>query len=315
MIMGRAQEIISRILETAGFKVEEENEVINLSAFREDAYVVVLCSDDEAEITGFNHTKYRAQLDSGTEECTKILITENTTARHDRCLTWGLDELSEVAGLAAKAWMLGEYLELDLRDDVEHVQAEPCHVHPTEEEPEMGPELPHLALTVSSERALRIAGIKGTVRCRMIPHWHYSFVSTGEKTCNRHVISFESEGQGVLSALNGQKEELEVKCLETGPVPGDAEVFSPKVSGEKVREMIMDEVIRSLTQGVRIRKTEGDTITSEDRIISPDPSDISTDVELFYVPVWQVRGRKIVEINAATGEILSEPMDDGVEMM
>jgi hypothetical protein len=35
----------------------------------------------------------------------------------------------------------------------------------------------------------------------------------------------------------------------------------------------------------------------------------------MYVPVWQVRGKKIVEINAFTGEILSQPMDEGVEIL
>jgi hypothetical protein len=34
-----------------------------------------------------------------------------------------------------------------------------------------------------------------------------------------------------------------------------------------------------------------------------------------YVPVWQIRGKKIVEVNATNGEILSVPMDEGVEIL
>ena len=34
-----------------------------------------------------------------------------------------------------------------------------------------------------------------------------------------------------------------------------------------------------------------------------------------FVPVWQIRGRSIVEINAFSGETLSSPMDEGVEIL
>ena len=42
---------------------------------------------------------------------------------------------------------------------------------------------------------------------------------------------------------------------------------------------------------------------------------INLEIQQIYVPIWQIRGKKIVEINGFTGEILSEPMDEGVEIL
>ena len=50
-------------------------------------------------------------------------------------------------------------------------------------------------------------------------------------------------------------------------------------------------------------------------MLRPDKKNISIDIDLVHFPVWQVRGKKIVEVNAYTGDILSEPMDEGVEIL
>jgi hypothetical protein len=60
---------------------------------------------------------------------------------------------------------------------------------------------------------------------------------------------------------------------------------------------------------------KGDAIFYEEKVIKPDRKNIQLDIMQVYVPVWQVKGKKIVEVNAFTGEILSEPMDEGVEIL
>lgn len=50
-------------------------------------------------------------------------------------------------------------------------------------------------------------------------------------------------------------------------------------------------------------------------MVKPDKRNIDIELDEVYVPVWQIRGKKIVEINAYTGEILSVPMDEGVEIL
>jgi hypothetical protein len=75
------------------------------------------------------------------------------------------------------------------------------------------------------------------------------------------------------------------------------------------------DLIDQLTRTVRIKQVKGDAIFYEEKVIRPDRKNIQLDIRQMYVPVWQVRGKKIVEINAFTGEILSQPMDEGVEIL
>ena len=77
---------------------------------------------------------------------------------------------------------------------------------------------------------------------------------------------------------------------------------------------IVNELIDRLTQKVRIKQEKGDAIFYEEKILKPDKKNITIDAKQVYIPVWQIRGKKIVEVNAFTGELLSEPMDEGVEV-
>lgn len=70
-----------------------------------------------------------------------------------------------------------------------------------------------------------------------------------------------------------------------------------------------------LTQRVRIKQVKGDAIFYEEKVIKPDRKNITIDIREVFIPVWQIRGKKIVEINANTGEVLSVPMDEGVEIL
>ncbi len=79
--------------------------------------------------------------------------------------------------------------------------------------------------------------------------------------------------------------------------------------------MIITSIISSLAKRVRIKTESGDAIFSEEKTFKPSREQIERTIWLLYVPVWQVRGRHIVEVNATTGEILSEPMDEGVELL
>jgi len=58
----------------------------------------------------------------------------------------------------------------------------------------------------------------------------------------------------------------------------------------------------------------GDAISYEEKVLKPDRGGININVRQVYIPIWQVRGKKIVEVNAFSGEVLSSPMDEGVEI-
>ena len=83
----------------------------------------------------------------------------------------------------------------------------------------------------------------------------------------------------------------------------------------EAEEKITGHLIRAMTRRVQIRQVRGDAIFYEEKNLAPDPSSITLDLRELYIPVWQIKGRKIIEINAYTGERLLEPLDDGVEII
>ena len=60
---------------------------------------------------------------------------------------------------------------------------------------------------------------------------------------------------------------------------------------------------------------KGDAIFYEEKVIRPEKKNIQLDIAQVFVPVWQIKGKKIVEVNATTGDILAVPMDEGVEIL
>lgn len=67
---------------------------------------------------------------------------------------------------------------------------------------------------------------------------------------------------------------------------------------------------------MRFNNTTGQTIIYEQRCIKPRPEDIELQMELVYVPIWEVKGkRNSLEINACTAQILEEPMDEDAEFL
>jgi len=119
---------------------------------------------------------------------------------------------------------------------------------------------------------------------------------------------------GVINAINGIKLDLDGTKVEDSEIPANAEVSDAHITKEEASERMVTELIERLTQKVRIKQEKGDAIFYEEKTLKPDRKNITVDTKQVYIPVWQIRGKKIVEVNAFTGELLSEPMDEGVEV-
>lgn len=321
-IWEKARNVLKRILEAASYNVGEVNDPQIFSAIKDDAALLVLCSDDPEMIAMFDSMNYHLHAGGNNIACRKLLFTLDPTVQTEDCIRWGADEFVLNAGRAALAEVLGQTLILDLSRSVQ----EPEQVNwltpaiaagmAEEEEEEMGPELPHLPLQVSEKRACGIAGLHGSAKCRFIPYWSYTYVSTGEREVKDRLVSFEAEGAGAINAINSLKMKLDPDTIKYGAIPFDSTIMSARLVQEDVEEQIVREVIDRLTQRVRFRYEKGDAIFYEEKTIKPDRNNIRVDLKMIYVPVWQVRGgSRIVEVNGFTGEILSIPMDEGVELL
>lgn len=312
----KARNAIKTILEAAGYEFDTLKDPYDLAS-RDNDFVMVLCSDDEDEIADFANGNFR--LMSGGEEITyrKLLFSLDPGARAEGCTVWGRDEFVRLYGEAALARILSRPFSLAAG---EGRGATPSVPSPAErgtggrEEVASGVIIPHLPIRVKKDAAVQIAKMQGTVALKFMPFWFYSYRSSGEQVYKEHRVPFDAEGDGGLNAINGLKFEVDAKSLVEDAVPAGAEVVSPRITQEEAREKIASEVAESLTQRIRIKQVSGDAISYEEKVLKPDKRNIEVTVRQVYIPIWQVRGKKIVEVNAFSGEVLSSPMDEGVEI-
>jgi hypothetical protein len=304
---------VKAILETAGFEVQAVDAPVDFSAMREGEALLVLCSNTQSEIEEFDKTQFSLRMGDEELDCKKLLFTLDEAARVEHCIRWGPTEFVRYAGEAALARVLDRTLSLSFAAAREERAATGAPERPPEVS--SGISIPHLPIKVNKQAAEQIAGIQGNVSLRFMPHWFYRYQSSGEQVYKDHRVPFDSQGFGAINAINGLTVTAEGQDVTDTEIPGGAEVVKANISQEDAAERIAKELIDQLTQKVRIKQVKGDAIFYEEKVIKPDRKNIEIDIRQMYVPIWQVRGKKIVEVNAYTGEVLSQPMDEGVEIL
>jgi hypothetical protein len=312
----KAKSAMRLILEAARFDVEEVDDPLDLSAVREGVCLLVLCSNEKDIISQFDKTNYSLMIDEHEMNCKKLLFSIDKDIATENCIQWGVDEFVRYTGEAVLADILNRELALDLtpskgkRPQIS-TTAGPATAVPSEPS---GISIPHFPVKLTEQAAIRAAGVQGTAKLRFMPYYLFHYTSTGEQVYKDRRIPFDADGWSALNAINGIKIELDGKLIEETDIPGGAEVCNPHIKKDEASERMVNELIERLTQKVRIKQEKGDAIFYEEKILKPDRKNITVDTQQVYIPVWQIRGKKIVEVNAFTGELLSEPMDEGVEV-
>jgi hypothetical protein len=311
----KAKNAMRLILEAARFDVEEVDEPLDLSAVREGVCLLVLCSNEKAMISQFDKTNYSLMIDDNEMNCKKLLFSIDKDISTENCIQWGVEEFVRYTGEAVLADILSRELALDLNQSKSRRPSASPSVAPALAPPEpSGISIPHFPVKLTEQAAIRAAGVQGAAKLRFIPYYLFHYTSTGEQVYKDRRIPFDADGWSALNAINGIKIDLDNKQVEDTEIPGSAEVCNPHIKKEEAAERMVNELIDRLTQKVRIKQEKGDAIFYEEKILKPDKKNITIDAKQVYIPVWQIRGKKIVEVNAFTGELLSEPMDEGVEV-
>ena len=310
----KAKNAMRLILEAARFDVEEVDDPLDLSAVRDGLCILVLCSNDKAMISQFDKTNYSLMIDDHEMNCKKLLFSVEKDVVTDNCIQWGVDEFVRYTGEAVLADILSRELALDLTPAKPKRTAGVLPAGAAAAAEPSGITIPHFPVKVSEQAAIRSSGIQGTAKLRFMPYYLIHYTSTGEQVYKDRRIPFDADGWSALNAINGIKIDLDGKQVEETEIPGGAEVLSPHIKKEEAADRMTSELIDRLTQKVRIKQEKGDAIFYEEKILKPDKKNITIETKQVYIPVWQIRGKKIVEVNAFTGELLSEPMDEGVEV-
>jgi hypothetical protein len=313
----KAKNAMRLILEAARFEVEEVDEPLDLSAVRDSTCLLVLCSNDSDLIGQFDRTNYNLMIDDHEMSCKKLLFSIDKEIVTENCIQWGVDEFVRFTGEAVLADILDRELALDLtpsKGKKSPVTAASAVQEVSLKEESSGITIPHYPVKITEQAAMRTAGVQGAAKLRFIPYYLFHYTSSGEQIYKDRRIPFDADGWGAINAINGIKIDLDDKLVEETEIPGGAEVSDPHIRKDEATERIVNELIDRLTQKVRIKQEKGDAIFYEEKTLKPEKKNISVDTRQVYIPIWQIRGKKIVEVNAFTGELLSEPMDEGVEI-
>ncbi|OPY37013.1 MAG: hypothetical protein A4E35_01473 [Methanoregula sp. PtaU1.Bin051] len=313
----KARNAMRLILEAARFEVDEVDQPLDLSAVRDDTCLLVLCSNDKNVISQFDKTNYSLMVNDHEMTCKKLLFTFEKDLSTENCVQWGIDEFVRYAGEAVLADILSRELALDLsgtRAKKAAVIAAGAGAAVAAPPQGSGITLPHFPIKITEQAAIKTAGIQGSAKLRFMPYFLFHYKSTGEQVYKDRRIPFDADGWGAINAINGIKLELDGKAVVEDEIPAGAEVADPHIAKEEASDRITNELIERLTQKVRIKQEKGDAIFYEEKILKPEKKNITIESKQVYIPVWQIRGKKIIEVNAYTGELLSEPMDEGVEV-
>ena len=307
----KASRAVSDILKAAGFDVHNAPAPLDLSAIRENTYLLVICSDDPDEVSSYSDTDYTIRVGQEEKICEKLLVTFNPSITADNCIIWYPEEFAQYVGEAVLARILGKTLVLPLNGDKDP------GVYKTQgrERSGDGIRIPHLPIRIHRDEAEEKAGAPGIATLRFLPHWMFRFTCKGSADYKDQVIQFDKTGSGAMNAINGAFTDVDGDTITRREIPEGSELAKPSISRMEAEEKITSHLIRAMTRRVQIRQVRGDAIFYEEKNLAPDPSSISLDLRELYIPVWQIKGRKIIEINAYTGERLLEPLDDGVEII
>lgn len=153
---------------------------------------------------------------------------------------------------------------------------------------------------------------------KFVPFWKYRYNVEAEKRFRSKVLSIAGEGKGFLNALNKSKEKMEIEGLSTPTriPPVKYEIKRQNVDKKQAEKILLDLIIEENTRELRFNNMEGQAIIYEQRNIRPRPEEIRLDIELIYIPVWEVKGkRNSVEINAYNAKVLEEPIDEDAEFL
>ncbi|WP_321420098.1 hypothetical protein [uncultured Methanomethylovorans sp.] len=153
---------------------------------------------------------------------------------------------------------------------------------------------------------------------KLVPFWRYSYSLKVEKKYKSKIIDISGEGVGYLNALNGNISNIAInEVSDVLELPdNEYELKTQIITQTQAKDSILNMLIDEHTKDLRFDDTKGEAIISEHKRFKPAIEDINLQIDLIYVPIWEVKGpRNSVELNAHTAEVLTHPVDDDVEFI
>lgn len=308
-IREKAIKAVSEIFKSAGFEVHLASPPVDLSAASGNEYNLIICSNDQDEVSRFAETEFTIKTDDGDQSCKKVVVTFDPAIDAYNCQIWYTEDFIRYAGESVLSRVLGRQLLLQSKNSPSR------GIAIGGEKPASELSVPHLPVKIQREEAEERAKIPGVASLKFVPYWLYSYTIRGGASFKEQEVSFDRTGEGAMNAINGTLIEVDSEQISGRGIPQGSEILKAQIDKKTVDEKVIGMIIQKMTQRIRSKQIVGDAIYYEEKKVAPDRSNITLEVREIFIPVWQIRGKKIVEINAHTGERLKEPMDDGVEVL
>lgn len=182
--------------------------------------------------------------------------------------------------------------------------------------------LPSLPINMAKTSAIKIGQAKiGEVQdflLKFIPHYYYLYDFETKRKFKSKVIDLSGKGEGIVNGITGENKFTHLpKPAEYIDIPTENyQIKEPQFSDKEASDTALHTIIKIHTENRKSDEVRGDAIVSESRTLSPDKNDVNIAMNLVYVPVWEIQGRRnSIEINAYDGHVLDEPVDDDAEFI
>ncbi|MBN1166970.1 MAG: hypothetical protein JXA44_07540 [Methanospirillaceae archaeon] len=310
-IRERAIQAVSDIFRAAGYTVNNADPPLSLSAYLGDDVVLILCSDDPAEVSVFSKQQYQVMMKETEAKANKLVVTFSGTISAPGCNVWYPDDFARYAGQAVLSGILKRKLVIQSKNL--SIQSWYENGNSTEGEKDTR-RLAHLPVRISENEIHAEKDASARVVLLFVPYWFYQFTCKGEDVYAGKVVTFNESGTGACSSLTGRFIDVDPATIVLREIPEDATLLEPSVKKEDAQEFIRNHLLDNLSRDIRMKKVTGETITYEEKRIIPSSEWVHLEIQPLYLPVWQVKGKHVREIDAFSGQPVEEPIDDGAEI-
>jgi hypothetical protein len=235
---------------------------------------------------------------------------------------WDRGELETQIGRAVLGGALDNY-------EKKHEEKEPAakdavvkESSPKEYEKTIKVMLRSVPINIAKLDALSIAeakiGMPKSQALKFIPVWYYGYSFNVQKKFKLRIVDLSGAGEGFIHAITGEIYFNKYRDIQENTLmpTQNYEIQQPLVPKKDAFTKIINYIIREHTKEVRLNEMIGDTIVFENRMFAPDPAEIDLKMDMLYIPVWELKGkREIIDINGYDGHIMAIKLYNDAEIV
>ncbi|MHC1564879.1 MAG: hypothetical protein ACXQS6_00975 [Candidatus Syntropharchaeales archaeon] len=294
--------VLEEVFKKGGYRVEDSLDYdFDLIAKQDGKRVLIILK----ETLKNGETDYYSNIAEEVDGRILIVVTgeieDRTRANSDKLIIWDRERFSREIGMAVIANIEGSDFLIDLGD-----------VKPDT--------IPTFPIKLDKKKALKIADKNFraviSIQLKYIPIWSFTYAFRSILHSSQRPVELEGRGRVLFNGITGRRLETGIPEHAVDLLPESEAMVEPvEVDASSLSEIVIEQVVEENAKIVSFDKTSTDSIISEQWVFKPKQEDIEIESHLIYLPIWEIEGDKgFMQLDAASGEEIIDPMDDGVEI-